>query len=363
MTATVDEKYILRALRLAEKGRGKTSPNPMVGAVIVKNNRIIGEGYHKKAGANHAEIMAIKKAGRDVKGATLYINLEPCCHQGRTGPCTERIVETGMKRVVFSLKDPNPLVNGKGAARLRRAGIKVSSGLFAEKARRQNEVYVKFIRTGRPFIILKLAQTIDGRIATIDGDSKWITGVRSRKLVHRLRAEYDAVAVGRGTVTADDPHLTVRSISGKNPYRIILSGRPDFPESINLFKNNDDARTILATSRHFADKYRTKNLIVWKIKQGKDGLALDDFLEKAADFGINSMMIEGGARLATSFIKAGLIDKYYIFIAPMIIGSGKDAVGNLDIRSITEGVNLDVHEVDISLRPDILLVGYPEVKS
>lgn len=365
MAVTDDKEYLRQAFKLAEKGRGKTSPNPKVGAVIVKNNRVIGEGYHKKAGADHAEILAIKKAGGKAKGATLYLNLEPCCHHGRTGPCTERIISSGIKRVVFSLLDPNPLVNGEGALRLRKAGIKVTSGLLAKEAGRQNEVYVKFIKTGRPFVVLKLAQTLDGRIATSGGDSKWITGVKSRRLGHRLRAEYDAVAIGSGTVKADDPHLTVRDIrgAGHNPYRIILSGRPDFPESINLFKNNIDMRTILATSRSYADKYHAKNLIVWKVKKAKGRLVLDDFLKKAADFGICSMMIEGGSRLATSFIKEGLIDKYYIFVAPKIIGAGKNAIGELDIKNITDGVNLELSEINTSLAPDVLFVAYPEVKS
>ncbi len=210
------------ALALAWKGQGKTSPNPMVGAVVVKSGEVVGRGYHHKAGQAHAEVLALRNAAERARGATLYVNLEPCCHFGRTRPCTDAIIEAGIKRVVYSIKDPNPVVNGCGARKLRAAGMEVTSGVGEKEATHLNEIYLKFISTGCPFVILKTAQSLDGRIATITGDSKWISGPEALKFAHRLRAECDAVAIGAGTVKADNPQLTVRLVKGRNPYRIII---------------------------------------------------------------------------------------------------------------------------------------------
>jgi diaminohydroxyphosphoribosylaminopyrimidine deaminase/5-amino-6-(5-phosphoribosylamino)uracil reductase len=357
-----DEKYLKFALRLAEKGRGKTSPNPMVGAIIVKDGRIAGRGYHKKAGSPHAEINALKEARGEACGATMYVNLEPCCHYGRTKPCTDEIIKAGVKEVVLALKDPNPLVNGKGIAQLRKAGIRVRMGGQRNEARKLNEVYLKYISTGRPFVVLKMAQTLDGRIATVSGDSRWISAPETRKYVHKLRAEYDAVAVGAGTVLADNPRLTVRSVKGKNPYRIIVSRHPAFPRSINLFKNNGDAKTILATSSDWADRVRADNLITWTVREEKNGLSLNDLLDKAGGFGITSVLVEGGSRLATSFIEAALVDKYCLFIAPKIVGDGINAVGNLNIKRMARALTCREFVYDKSLEPDLLFIGYPERK-
>ncbi len=361
MASENDLTYMRLAHMLAEKSRGKTSPNPLVGAVIVKNNRIVGRGYHKKAGSAHAEIVALKDAGEQARGATLYVNLEPCCHHGRTGPCTIQIVNSGINKVVISTKDPNPLVNGKGIRHLKKAGIEVVSGLLKKEAFKLNEVYFFYITTGRPFVTLKTAQTLDGRIATATGHSKWITGVKARKLAHQLRANNDAVAVGSGTVRSDDPQLTVRSVRGENPYRIIISRSAKLPSKLKLFKNNDDAKTILATTEKSAAKIKMKNLIVWSVKEDKDGLSLVDLLEKAGRFGITSLLVEGGGRLATSFIKAGLVDKHYLGIAPKIIGAGISAVGDLNIRTISKAVLFKDFEYDCeTYAPDVLFVGYPK---
>jgi diaminohydroxyphosphoribosylaminopyrimidine deaminase/5-amino-6-(5-phosphoribosylamino)uracil reductase len=361
MGSEKDKRFMRLALELAEKSRGRTSPNPLVGAVIVKNGRIVGRGYHKKAGSAHAEINALKAARRYANGATLYVNLEPCCHYGRTSPCTEEIIKAGIKRGVFSIKDPNPLVAGRGAGQLRKAGIDVDFGLLKNEAQNLNEVYLKYIRSGRPFVTLKTAQTLDGRIATTAGNSKWITGTKARKLAHQLRAENDAVVVGSGTVRNDNPQLTVRSVRGNNPYRIIVSRRVNFSGSLKLFKNNDDARTILATTKKSVGKMKAKNLIVWTIRENKDGLSPADLLDKAGQFGITSLLIEGGGALATSFIKAGLIDKHYLFIAPKIIGAGINAVGDLKVRTISRAVMFKKIEYDCkTYAPDMLFVGYPE---
>ncbi len=359
---TKDDLLFLRlTLFLAEKGRGKTSPNPLVGAIIVKHGQIVSRGYHKKAGSDHGEIKALKAAREYASGATLYVNLEPCCHQGRTGPCTVEIIKAGIKRVVISTTDPNPLVAGRGARQLKKAGISVDLGLLKSEAQKLNEVYFKFVRTGRPFVTLKTAQTLDGRIATATGNSKWITGVKARKLAHQLRAESDAVVVGGGTVRNDNPQLTVRSVPGDNPYRIIISRRANLSGSLKLFKNNDDAKTILATTEKSSGKIRAKNLIVWTIRENKDGLSLADLLDKAGQFGITSLLVEGGGTLATSFIKAGLIDKHYLGIAPKIIGEGISAVGDLNIRTISRAVMFKDFEYDCkTYAPDVLFIGYPE---
>jgi len=357
MADKADKKYIKMALELAEKARGKTSPNPMVGAVIVKNNRVIGQGYHKKAGTAHAERIALKQAGDLARNSTLYVTLEPCCHVGRTDPCTDAIIKAGVKRVVYSIKDPNPIVNGCGISCLKKAGIVVTGNVLAKQAKRLNEVYLKNITTGRPFVVLKMAQSIDSRIATTNGHSQWISGKDSLKFAHRLRAEYDAVVVGSGTVKADNPSLTVRLVKGNNPYRIIISRSPNFSKSINLFKNNDDCKTIIATSAKASAKLKIKNLIVWSIKENKNGLSLNDFLDKAGLFGISSILVEGGSGLATSFIREHLVDKYHFVIAPMIIGKGLETIGDLGVRHLDKAVRFKEYEIE-KMGNDVLLTGY-----
>jgi diaminohydroxyphosphoribosylaminopyrimidine deaminase/5-amino-6-(5-phosphoribosylamino)uracil reductase len=225
---TVDEKLMRLALRLAAKGRGKTSPNPMVGAVVVRGERIIGRGYHHKAGEPHAEVLALRQAGDRARGATLYLNLEPCSHFGRTPPCTQAILQAGIRRVVAGMKDPNPLVAGKGIRRLRRAGVQVDMGILAAECRELNAPFCKYITTGKPFIILKTACSLDGKIATGSGDSRWISSEESRRYVHHLRLHVDAVMVGSGTVLKDDPLLTVRLSRGESypqPLRVIVDSR------------------------------------------------------------------------------------------------------------------------------------------
>ncbi len=361
MRGIEDRKFMQTTFDLAEKARGKTSPNPMVGAIIVKSNRIIGQGYHKKAGNPHAEIKALEDAGNAAKDATLYVNLEPCCHRGRTKPCAPEIIKAGIRRVVYAVKDPNPLVNGKGAAMLRRAGIVVKSGVLSREARRLNEVYLKYIRTGRPYVILKSAQSLDGRLATSSGDSRWISCREARKFAHRFRAESDAVVIGSGTAKTDNPKLTVRLFKGKTPYRIVISDHPAFLKKFDLVKKNDDTRTIVATSKTGAATLSEKNLIIWSIKKGRHGLSLEDFLDKAGRFGITSLLIEGGGTLATSFIRAGLIDKHHIIIAPLILGRGVDTVGDLNIRTVAEALKFKEYSFS-QCGSDILFTGYPEYK-
>jgi len=354
------------ALQLAEKGLGHTSPNPSVGAVLVKDGEIVGQGYHKAAGRDHAEVVAIKDAGERTHGATLYVTLEPCCHQGRTGPCTSAIIKSGIHKVIYAVKDPNPVVNGKGARCLRSAGLEVRNGLLRDEARYLNDQYFGYIENKRPWVVLKMAQTLDGRIATRSGDSRWISCPESLKLAHRLRADADAVVVGMGTVREDNPALTVRLTKGKNPYRVILSESLNFPRNCQLLEDNSDFKTIVATTAKSADRFsrtkRSHGLIVWEVKLGRNGLPdPTDLIGKANDFGIRSILIEGGAALATSFLKAGLVDKYIAVVAPAIVGDGINSIGNLDMRKIADGIRF----LRPSFRPvgrDMVFVGYPRWK-
>ncbi|MFZ5979179.1 MAG: bifunctional diaminohydroxyphosphoribosylaminopyrimidine deaminase/5-amino-6-(5-phosphoribosylamino)uracil reductase RibD [Candidatus Zixiibacteriota bacterium] len=362
----VDIKYMQRALSLASRAKGHTSPNPMVGAVVVKNGRIIAEGYHKRAGGAHAEAAALEKAGSAARGATVYVSLEPCCHTGLTGPCTEKIIDGGVRKVVYAVKDPDSRVNGRGVRILRKAGIEVVGNVLKEDAVRLNEIYFGNKLHKRPYIILKTVQSLDGRIATATGDSQWISSPESLKLAHELRAEVDAVVVGMGTVRADNPSLTVRRVKGKNPYRIIVSGSLKFPSKCNLLDNNSDFKTIVASSEKAIERFRRNThrsgLIFWNVKTGRDGmLDIKDFVRKAADFGLCSLLIEGGGELVTSFLKAGLFDKYIVITAPVVIGRGADAVRDLHSRKLSDALKLKKGSCYAS-GCDMVFIGYPERK-
>ncbi len=350
------------ALELAFKGRGRTAPNPMVGAVIVKNGKLVGKGYHRAIGKEHAEVAAIREAGSRCRGATLYVNLEPCCHVGRTGPCTRAIIEAKISRVVMSTKDPNPVVNGKGIRALRRAGIEVESGLLRQEARLFNDAYIGYHENSRPFVIVKMAQSLDGRIATRKGDSKWITSPASRRYAHELRAQVDAVVVGSSTVRVDNPSLTVRHVKGNNPYRVIISSRIDIPPKSKLLTDNGDFRTIIATTKQSVAKAarsrRKQNAILWALKNQPNGqIDLNDFISKAYDFGLQSILVEGGSSLATSFLKKGLVDKLVVITAPLVIGEGRDSVGDLDVRTLSRALRFK-DTCTFQSGPDTVFVGY-----
>lgn len=353
-----------RALFLAEKARGRTSPNPMVGAVLVKGGQIVGEGYHRAAGRDHAEIVAIKKAKGDSRRATLYVSLEPCCHTGNTQPCAEAIIKAGIRKVVYAVKDPDPRVSGRGARALRRAGVEVVSGLLSKQARHLNEQFFGYHENGRPFVILKYAQSLDGRIATSSGESKWITGPEARKFAHQLRADVDAVLVGSATVRKDDSALTVRHVRGANPYRVIVTSSLKLPRKCRLLNENDDSRTIIATCsspdrRSFARRGKG-NLIFWQVRPTRDGLLdVADLVRKADLFGLQSLLVEGGARLATSFLKAGLVDKLVVFTAPTVIGRGVEAIGELGVRRLCDAVEVTQGSFT-TLGRDSVFIGYPK---
>lgn len=337
-----DEKIMAYALKLAQKGIGYTSPNPTVGCVIAKDGEIITGDYHHKAGSLHAEILAINKAGDAAKGSDLYVTLEPCCVYGRTPPCTEAIIKAGIKRVVIGTLDPNPSVNGKGVKCLQEAGVDVVSGILQKQCEEINRGYNKYITTGLPYVIIKYAQSLDGRIATSTCSSQWISGDKSLQFAHQLRAKYDAVLIGVHTANIDDPQLTVRKARGKNPIRILLTDSGRIDQNLRLLTDNK-AQTIIATSRKGFTRCRGKsfenvNVITLPVKS--NGIDLKALLRKLGDKGILSVLVEGGSKVITSFLKQKLADSIIVITAPIIIGEGISAVNDLNIKTIDSSIKL-----------------------
>lgn len=361
-----DDKFMKLALSLAEKARGRTSPNPMVGAVIVRDGRIVGRGYHRKAGTPHAEIYAIAYAGAEAKGATMYVSLEPCSHYGRTGPCSQAIIEAGLSRVVMAMMDPNPQVSGRGRKILEEHGIEVRSGVLEAEARRLNEAFMKYITTGRPFVILKSAMSLDGKIATASGLSKWITSEGSRRMVHQIRDEVDAIMVGIGTVLRDDPSLTTRlpDGSGQDPTRIILDSRARIPLEAKVLNLESPARTIVAVTPKASGERLTalkQHAEVLVIPERDGRVDLQVLVEKLGQMEIMSLLLEGGAEVNSSALKAGIVDKVMVFIAPKLIGgsSSPGPIGGTGIVDLSEAVpltNISVTRVG----EDMLVVGSVE---
>ncbi len=359
-----DEFYLARCLQLALKGRGYVSPNPMVGCVIVKDNKIIGEGYHARYGEEHAEANAIKNATESVEDATLYVNLEPCVHYGKTPPCVDLIIESKIKRVVIGTIDPNPLVNGKGIEKLRQAGIEVKVGVLENESKKLNEAFFKYITQKIPFVALKIAQTIDAKIADIEGNSKWITSEQSLHYVHQLRNEYDAVLIGSRTAKLDNPNLTVRLVEGRNPFRVILDSALGLPLELKVFSDEFTDKTIVFTSassfknkKEKIEKLNSLGIKVIPVKSRRRKLDLKEVLEKLAESGIASVLVEGGGKIFTEFIKQKLVDKVYIFIAPKILGRGIPSISNIGIKSIDDILTLK--EISIqTFGDDVLITGY-----
>ncbi|MCK4339890.1 MAG: bifunctional diaminohydroxyphosphoribosylaminopyrimidine deaminase/5-amino-6-(5-phosphoribosylamino)uracil reductase RibD, partial [Candidatus Cloacimonetes bacterium] len=322
----IDLDYLIKAFKLAEKGRGKTSPNPFVGAIIVKNEKIIGKGYTQPAGKDHAEIQALKQAGKEAEKATMYVTLEPCVHFGKTHPCTEAIIESKIKKVVIGVKDPNPYVNGKGIERLKSAGIEVVSNLMPEKFKKQNEAYVTYITKRRPFIIVKAAISIDGKMANDKGDSKWISCEKSRKTVHRLRNEVDAILSTVNTVNVDNPKFTVRyNIKNpEHPIRIILDSHLNINPDSYVIQSADKIYTIIATSPESNNKkmdfLHSKNVKIWQVNEKNGFLNLHQIMNKCYTNEIAQIMVEAGPTLITNLFKEKLVDKIILFLAPKIFG-------------------------------------------
>lgn len=341
-----DEIFMKRAIALARRGTGRVSPNPLVGAVIVKDGRIVAEGYHHCCGGAHAEVDAIDRAKEPIRGATIYINLEPCCHQGRTPACVDAILRHRPARVVAGTLDPNPLVAGRGMEKLAREGIKTKVGVLERECQELNEVFFKWITTGLPFITLKYAQSMDGRIATEGGHSRWISSPESLKFAHRLRARHDAILVGSGTVLQDDPELTTRLVRGGSPLRIVADSRLSLPLTARVLQNQDRARTIIATTDR-ADRVKWQLLAQRGIEiiscgEGPGGtVALEDLLAILGKRNLTSLLVEGGAKLITSLLAARLADRLVVIQAPKIIGAGIEAVGALGVRVMAEAIRVD----------------------
>ena len=349
-------------MKLAGLGAAFVSPNPLVGAVVVKSGRVVGAGFHRGPGKPHAEAVALEDAGVHAANATLYTNLEPCCHFGRTPPCVDRIMESRVSRVVISILDPNPLMNGRSVERLRRAGIQVDLGLMAEEGEALNEKYLKFQRTGLPFVALKLALTLDGYVADRTGKSQWITGDRAQEESHRLRGEYDGIVVGAGTALADDPKLTPRTVyAPKNPTRFVIDTRLTCPEHLEVFKA--DSHTVLvctpAAERGRERAFQEMGIEIWKVETSDRGIRLPDFLKIAGERGVQSLLFEGGAELAASLLWEGLVDKLYLFYAPKILGEGKKAFTGLRPMDLAEAHRFRLVET-LELDGDVLLVLKPE---
>ncbi|MBS1261764.1 MAG: Riboflavin biosynthesis protein RibD [Calditrichaeota bacterium] len=333
-----------RALALARRGRAWVAPNPMVGAVVVNGGAVVGEGCHRRFGGPHAEVHALRRAGAHARGATLFVNLEPCCHYGKTPPCTERILEAGIARVVAAIEDPNPQVAGKGFQRLRDAGVTVDTGVLAGEARELNRPYLKKAATGLSWVTLKIAQSLDGRIASSTGHSKWISGDSSLRYAHRLRAAHDAVLVGAETVRADDPKLTVRHVPGRSPVRIVLDSRFSIPSDCYLLNSADAAPTWVfgLESAPLPAWSRRPNVRVFRV--GGDGAGrvnLHDVHRVVSANGVASLLIEGGSRTWTAFLAADLVDKVEVVVAPMLIGTGIEAIDELGVLELHDAIRLD----------------------
>jgi diaminohydroxyphosphoribosylaminopyrimidine deaminase / 5-amino-6-(5-phosphoribosylamino)uracil reductase len=352
------------ALTLARKGAGFVSPNPLVGAVVVKDEKILSEGWHKEFGGAHAEVNAIAGAGEAAKGADLYITLEPCSHQGKTPPCTDLIIRSGIKRVIIGMKDPNPLVNGKGIAVLKENGIEVLTGLLEEECKQLNEVFIKFISSHKPFVIFKYAMTLDGKIATVDNASRWITGEESRKIVHKLRNNMSSVMVGADTVIFDDPMLNVR-LKGKNwkqPLKVIADSSFRIPLNSRVLTAEPQLCLIACTEK--ADKAKVMEarrmgaqVLFCPEKDGRVGL---DFLfTTLGAMDIDGVLLEGGSTLAFSALKEGLVDKIIAFVAPKILGgaTAPTAVGGAGFAKMEDALNLYSMKMK-KVGRDLMFEGY-----
>ena len=359
-----DKRYMTMAISLAGMAEGRTSPNPLVGAVLVNGGRIVGKGYHKRSGLPHAEVNAIKSAGAKAKGSTLYVTLEPCDHHGRTPPCTDAIIKSGIKRVVIAMKDPNPLNDGRGIRKLNKHGIKTEVGVLKGEAAAINRPFIKFITKRLPLVRVKMAESMDGKIATKSGDSKWITGERSRLYVHRLRSKVDAVMVGIGTVLKDDPLLLSRIPGSKQPIRVVVDSSLSASVASKIFRSADAHSVVIATTKK-ADFKKAERLaargisiLFCKIKDG--GVDLRDLLKKLSWLGITDLLVEGGGELVASLVENKLVDQFLFFIAPMIIGgrSAKTAVEGRGVNRIREALRLK----NLSMRlfdGDILIEAEP----
>lgn len=352
-----DEYLMKKCIQLAQKGKGYVSPNPLVGCVILKDGKIIGKGYHKLFGKEHAEINAgldAKKHGYELKDSIVYVNLEPCSHTGKTFPCSEFLIKEKVSRVVIGMKDPYERVNGRGIFNLKKAGIEVKCGVLEYECKKLNRFFIKYVTKHLPYVSLKIAQSIDGKIALEDYTSKWITGDKSRKYVHKLRSEYDVVMIGKNTAQIDNPSLTVREVRGRSPYRIVIDRDSSLPENLKLFSDSHRSKTfsISGISKRAVTNIYSKNII--KVREKDQKIVLKDILKKFYSMNISSVLVEGGANLFSQFIKTGLFDDIYYFIAPKIIGKGISSFENFKINSIRDSKQIEFVNQKI-LEKDLLI--------
>lgn len=360
-----DEYYMRLALQLASSAAGQTGINPAVGCVLVKDGRIVGMGAHLKRGEAHAEVHALNMAGAEAKGATAYVTLEPCSHHGRTPPCSDRLIREGVKRVVVAATDPNPLVAGSGLERLRAHGVEVTQGLLEREANLLNEAFIKFIVTRRPFVTLKAASTLDGKIAAKTGDSKWITNDASRSFVHTLRHRHQAILTGIGTVLADDPQLTTRlPVPGLNPTRVVVDSTLRLPPHAKLVRDGAAPTVVLTTERAPQELRRELEACGVTVIDCGPGPAVDlsAAMAKLGELEIGSLLVEGGGKLNGALLEQRLVDKLVLFFAPKIIGGGPLAPGSFDFTGfdrMAEAVRLERVTVE-SFGDDICLTGYPQ---
>jgi len=355
-----DQLYMKRVLKLADKGTGKVSPNPRVGAIIVKHGKILSEGYHAFFGGPHAEVAALSGLTPEkCRNSTLYVNLEPCDHHGKTPPCTDVIINSGIRRVVVGSIDPNPIVNGRGIEKLKAAGIETKMGVLEANCIRMNAAYFKFIQHRKPYITLKIAQTLDGKIATLSGQSRWISSEASRRWVHRLRNENDAILVGINTVILDDPELTVRMVPGHEVRKFVLDSTLRIPMKSRVLANPPNA-TIVTTSRAQTEKIKKlqdMGVHVWVLPMDENGrISLPSLWKKMTEAKITSVLVEGGKQLSTGLLNSGDPDRIVLFIAPKLFGEGIDAFGELGV-STPDGAFTFNESIWHRKGPDIVFEG------
>ncbi|HET8541582.1 MAG TPA: bifunctional diaminohydroxyphosphoribosylaminopyrimidine deaminase/5-amino-6-(5-phosphoribosylamino)uracil reductase RibD [Anaeromyxobacter sp.] len=358
--AAAAERFMRGALREAAKGLGRTSPNPAVGAVLVRSGRVVGRGHHARAGGPHAEVVAIRAAGARARGADLYTTLEPCDHWGRTPPCSRAILDAGIARVIVGSSDPNPLVNGKGIARLRAAGVEVVTGVLARDCDALNAHWFRYIRDRRPYVTLKAAVTLDGRIATRTGDARWVTGEEARRWVHRLRDRVDAVLVGAGTARTDDPLLTTRLPGGhgRDPLRVVLDTDLRLPSRLRLLHPRSPAPTVVAHASSRARRV-APGVELLRCRRGKGGVDLRDLLARLAARGVTHLLVEGGARVHARFLEEGLVDRVAILVAPKLAGAdGVPLAAGRGPARMADALRLEEVEVE-RIGDDVLVLGRP----
>lgn len=359
----LDNQFMRRAIELARPGVGRTSPNPSVGCVVVnRDGKVIGEAATAPGGRPHAESLALDAAGAQARGATAYVSFEPCSHFGKTRPCADTLVEAGVIHVVVGCLDPYPAVRGRGVARLRKAGIDVALGVLEDECKRLNEGFITRVTRRRPFVLLKLALSLDGRIATGDGDSRWISSAESREMVHRWRGEYDAVMVGAGTVIADNPRLTCRIEDGRDPVRVVVDAALRCPADAAVFRQRSQAMTILVTTadnlRRARRRYASGKVEVLGVVAGESGVCPDELMRELGRRGYSKVMIEGGAHLAGAALGARVVDRAAFFLAPKIVGGGLSAIEGLKIGKMKDAIKLaDMSATQIG--PDWLIQAEP----